>query len=214
MPTRLIVPAVIAAVALAAAIALSASGASGEGAKATTPTPKAAALLDGIPEHRGVLGAADAPVTVTEFLDLQCPACAQAAATELPTLIDDHVRTGQVKLRAEVLSFLGPDSVTAADYAAGAAQQSKLWRFVLSFYAAQGTENSGYVTPDFLAGVAKAAGVDGARADAFDGTTALDEADAAAKRLGVTGTPTFAVQRGDGPVQLVSAGRLEGVLAK
>src|SRR3954452_13814761 len=171
MPTRLLVPAVVAAVALVAAIALSASGAAPR--RAAKPTPAAASLLAGIPEHRGVLGAAGAPVTVTEFIDLQCPVCAATARTELPALIDDHVRTGQVKLRAELLHFIGPDSVTAADFAAGAMRQNRLWPFILSFYAAQGAENSGYVTPGFLRSVARAAGVDAARAGAYDGTKVL-----------------------------------------
>jgi protein-disulfide isomerase len=212
MSTRLIVPAVAAAVAVAAAIVLSSSSAAPQ--EAAPPTPKAASLIAGIPERDGVLGAADAPVTVTEFLDLQCPACAAAAATELPALIDDHVRTGQVKLRAEVLHFLGPDSVTAADFAAGAKEQDRLWAFVLSFYAAQGAENSGYVTEAFLRSVADAAGVDPARATAYDASAELDRATAAAERLGVSGTPTFAVQRGDGRVRVVDAAGLERALAR
>src|SRR5215213_3134107 len=98
----------IAAVVLAIVIALSASSAS-----TSSPSPAAApvaptALLQGIPERHGVLGDPNAPVTVTEFLDLQCPACAAAARTELPALISDQVRSGRVKLRAEVLHFLGP----------------------------------------------------------------------------------------------------------
>ena len=209
---RLAVPAAVAAVALAVAIALSSSSAAPK--PAAEPAPAAASLLQGIPERDGVLGAADAPVTVTEFLDLQCPACAAAARTQLPALIADHVRTGRVKLRAELLHFLGPDSVTAADHAAGAMRQDRLWPFVLSFYAAQGTENSGYVTPAFLSSVARAAGVDPAAAEAFDATPVLERANAAAERLGVTGTPTFAVQRGDGPVRVVDAAGLERALAR
>ena len=44
--------------------------------------------------------------------------------------------------------------------AAGAEQQGRLWPFVEAFYAAQGQENSGYVSDGFLRSVSKAAGVD------------------------------------------------------
>ena len=110
------------------------------------------------------------------------------ASENLPDLITKYVRTGKVKLQARTLSFLGPDSVRAAKVAAGAAQQGKLWAFLETFYASQGTENSGYVTDDFLTGVANAAGVDADRALAFaDGDSAqesLDQADAAGRGAG------------------------------
>ena len=160
-----------------------------------------------------MLGARDAPVTVTEFLDLQCPACAQLARTELPRLVANHVRTGHVKLRMELLHFLGPDSVIAADFAAGAARQHRLWPFVLAFFSAQGAENSGYVTPAFIRSAADAAGVDVRTADAYDGRAMLERANAAATRLGITGTPTFAVQRDDRPPRVVTASGLEQALA-
>src|SRR4029450_11884418 len=112
-----------------------------------------------IPEQSGVLGHANAPVTVTEYLDLQCPICANASRTVLPGVVDDYVRTGKVKLEARTLHFIGEDSVRAARVAAGAEQQGKLWPFLEAFYAKQGTENSGYVTDDFLREVAAEAGV-------------------------------------------------------
>ena len=95
-----------------------------------------------------------AKLTVTEFLDLQCPICAEASKQTLPTLINDYVRTGKVKLQARTLHFIGPDSSRAARAAAAAQEQGKLWPFVEAFYAAQGAENSGYVTDGFLRDVA------------------------------------------------------------
>ena len=62
------------------------------------------------------------------------------------------------------MSFLGPDSVKAAKFAAGAKAQGKQWAFLETFYASQGTENSGYVTDDFLDDIAKASGVDADKA--------------------------------------------------
>src|SRR3954452_25295480 len=152
----------LAAVVVVAAIALSSGGGQKE-----PSAQQSAALVSGVPEHNGMLGDPKAPVTLTEFVDLQCPICAQTSRTIMPSVIDDHVKTGKVKLRARTLSFLGPDSVRAARVAAGAEKQGKLWPFLEAFYAAQKTENSGYVTDAFVREVATAAGVDASTALAY-----------------------------------------------
>ena len=121
-------------------------------------------VVAGVQEHNGVLGDPKAPVTITEYVDLQCPICKEASTTELPTLVDNYVKTGKVKLQLRTLHFIGDDSTTAAKVAAGAQHQGKLWSFLETFYANQGEENSGYVTDDFLKGVAAAAGVDATKA--------------------------------------------------
>jgi protein-disulfide isomerase len=191
-----------AAILVGAAVAISAPNA--------TPTPKAATIVDGIPERGGVLGDPNAPVTVTEYVDLQCPVCASAAKESLPTLINDYVRTGKVKLEARTLSFLGPDSVRAAQVAAGAERQGRLWAFLESFYAAQGQENSGYVTDDFLRDVSRAAGVDADAALEFAETPeaqqALERANADAGAVGADSTPTFTLKRGDGQETIIGVG--------
>ena len=201
----------LAAIVLIAAIAVSSSG----GSKPAAPSP---GLLAGISEHNGVLGDPKAPVTVTEFVDLQCPICAKASQTVVPSVINDYVRPGDVKLQARTLSFIGPDSVRAARVAAGAQQQGRLWPFLETFYAKQGPENSGYVTDDFLRSVASASGVNASKALAFaDGSTSqtpLARANAEAQKLGINGTPTFVVQRGNGKPQVVSADKLGAALAR
>ena len=57
--------------------------------------------------------------------------------TTLPTIVNDYVRNGKVKLEARTLHFLGPDSTVAAQVAAGAERQGKLWPFLEVFYANQ-----------------------------------------------------------------------------
>jgi protein-disulfide isomerase len=200
----------LAALVVAAAIAISSGG------DDTTPSrsaSQAAALFDGIPERNGVLGNPDAPLTVTEFVDLQCPVCAAASARTLPTLVDNYVRTGKVKLEARTLSFIGPDSERAARVAAAAERQGRLWPFLEAFYANQGAENSGYVTDDFLRRVADAAGVDAdaalAEADTQFAQRRLERADADAQKLGIDSTPTFTVARGNGSPQLLNADALD-----
>jgi protein-disulfide isomerase len=206
------------AVGLAVAVLAVAIGLSSNGGDPQRSPAQAAALFKGIPERNGVLGDPSAPVTVTEFVDLQCPICAQASQTTLPPLVRDHVRTGQVKLEARTLHFIGPDSVRAARVAAGAEQQGRLWPFLEAFYAAQKTENSGYVTDGFLRSVAADAGVNADRALAYADTAAsekpLTEANADASSHGIDATPTFTVRvRGDQKPQVVSAADLEQAVA-
>jgi protein-disulfide isomerase len=197
----------LAAVVLVAVIALSGGN--------STPTAQPG-LFNGIAERNGVLGVADAPITVTEYVDLQCPVCAEAAQTVLPDVVNNYVRPGKVKLEARTLHFLGPDSVRAARVAAGAEQQGKLWPFLEAFYAKQGGENTGYVTDDFLREVAADAGVDADAALEYADTAAaerpLAQANEDAGRMKINGTPTFTVQRGDGPVKVVSADELAAEL--
>jgi protein-disulfide isomerase len=201
--------------ALAAAVAVIVVAALVSTRSSSDAAPSGASLarstvVEGVPERDGVLGDPDAPVTVTEYVDLQCPICAEASTTTLPTLIEDYVKTGKVKLELRTMHFLGPDSVTAARVAAGAQRQDKLWSFVETFYANQGTENSGYASDAFLRDVARAAGVDADAALAFADTDAseraLTRANQAAQAVGADSTPTFTVKRGDGAERIIHVG--------
>ena len=199
------------AAALAAVLVVVGVLASSSGGKAPkTAAPAKTTLFTGIPESNGVLGNPKAKVTVTEFLDLQCPICAEASKSTVPALVDDYVRGGKVKLQARPLHFIGADSVRAARVAAGAKQQGHLWPFLEAFYAAQGQENSGYVTDGFLRSVAGAAGIDGAKTLDYAGTSAANEpmqqADTEAGKLRVTSTPTFVVTRDGGSPTVIGSG--------
>jgi protein-disulfide isomerase len=208
-PWRLAAAAAAAAVLVVAGIAVSSSG----GSKPAAAPAAASTLFTGIPEHAGVLGDPKAPLTVTEYLDLQCPICREASTTTVPEIVQKYVRTGKVKLAARPLQFIGPDSVRAAQVAAGAERQGRLWPFLDAFYARQGQENSGYVTDTFLRDVAGASGVDAKAALAQAGSNfaagRLNRANADASRLGIQATPTLTVKRGNGPEHVLGASALD-----
>lgn len=154
------------------------------------------AMLDGIPQQDNLLGDPDAPVTLYEFADLQCPFCADFAKTNLPLLVRDFVRSGKVKLVYQDMAFLGPDSEKAATAAAAAGQQDRLFQFTNLFYWNQGEENTGYVTDEFLDELnAAVPGLDAAKAKQARGEDAAskpaEEARTLADRYGVASTPSF-----------------------
>ena len=123
-----------------------------------------------------MLGDPNAPITVTEYVDLQCPICAEASKQTLPDLIDDYVKTGKVKLQARTLSFLGPDSIRAAKVAAGAQEQGKLWPFLETFYATRAPRTPATSPTTSCARSPTAAGVDADKALDFADTPKAQQA--------------------------------------
>jgi protein-disulfide isomerase len=183
------------------AIVVSSSGGSGNSTKPPSKGAPAAgvaatdALLAGIPQKGNVLGSPTAPVTLQEFADLQCPICQAYTLDSMPTLINQYVRAGRLRMVFHQLPILGPDSQRAAQVAAGAAQQNRLWNFADLFYRNQGEENTGYVTPAFLAKITAGARVNGAEALAQPPSAAVKDqlaTDAAlSNTFGFDATPSF-----------------------
>jgi protein-disulfide isomerase len=221
----------VAAVIVAAAVLISSADDSGssdgvqaarERVKALKERPSAkipeassaepASLVAGIPQTGNVLGEPDAPVTLHEFADLQCPFCRDYATKTFPTIVNDYVRSGKVKVVFRDYAILGPDSIKAALAAEAAGKQNKMFDFVEAFYANQGEENSGYVTDDFvkkLAAGVPGLDVDRLLADRTDPTIrqALAKVQRDAQQNRLTGTPSFLLQQGTGaPKQLNVSG--------
>jgi protein-disulfide isomerase len=155
--------------------------------------------LQGLPQSLLTLGEESAPVRLIEFGDLQCPVCKSYAEGIVPEVIDSQVRSGEAKIEFRNFTIIGQESVTAGAAAVAAGQQGRGWNFVELFYANQGIEASGYVTDDFLTEVAKGAGVPDiaqwnkdrkSQATLKEVQSTTEEA----KTLGLTGTPSFAVE--------------------
>jgi protein-disulfide isomerase len=153
-------------------------------------------FYSGIPQDGTTLGKGNAPVTVYLYEDFQCPFCGQFSREMFPDLVDDYVRDGQVKLVSETMAFLGPDSVTAARAAFAAGEQNRYWPYHTLLFEKQGEENSGYVTDDFLRGLAEQTpGLDVEKwEDQRAGNSFKQELEAAqskAQASGVNSTPTL-----------------------
>jgi protein-disulfide isomerase len=159
---------VIGAVAVVVVAIAVSSGGGGGGAvvKPDSPAAKQAVatvqtLLTGIPQDGNRLGSPAAKVTVTEFGDLECPICKDFALGAENQLISNDVRSGKVQLIYRSLPTAtanGPDpSVFPTQQAAAlaAGEQQRGWNYIELFYHEQGSEDTSYVTTDYLGGLAK-----------------------------------------------------------
>lgn len=192
--------AALVAAALVGASLLGSSKAQGE---ATVPQALAApverdALFRGIPQDGIALGDPDAPVTLVEYADLQCPYCAQWARDVLPAIADEFVRSGRVRIVFRGLSFIGPESDTALRAGLAAGEQDRLWDVVHGLFLQQGAENSGWVS-DALLRSFDGTGLDTQRMlDSMQSPWVerqLTAAEQAAAAVGVPGTPFFQAGR-------------------
>ncbi len=164
----------------------------------TTPVT-AASLFAGIPQHGDTLGKASAPATLIVYEDPQCPFCREWNVQTLPTVLDQFVRTGKLKLVYRGVVIIGPDSVRGLRAIDAAAKQSKLWNLVDALYARQGAENSGWITNSVILAAASDAGANGPAVAAGMGAPSVGAAlttwqqQATADHL--QGTPTFMIER-------------------
>jgi protein-disulfide isomerase len=216
--TRMTAGVLIGAVAVVAvAVAISSSGGGGSTPSPTSATAKQQAatvntLLSGIPQSGVTLGSPTAKVTVTEYGDLQCPICRTFALSSENQLISNDVRAGKVKLvyrSLETATGNGPDASVwptqqAAAYAAGA--QGKAWNYIELFYNQQGQENTAYVTPAYLDGLARqipglnySAWKSASQSSTYISQVTADGQAAAAK--GFNSTPTIVIQGPKGQAQ-------------
>ena len=140
----------VAAAVVAIVIAVSSGGSNSKNRRsAARPAPAPSTPSSaGIPQSGITLGQPSAPVTITEFVDLQCPICRDFNTSTFNQLVANEIRSGKVKMVFRNLQTATGDISTfktqsVAALAAG--KQNKLWNYVELFYRNQGQEGSGYV---------------------------------------------------------------------
>jgi protein-disulfide isomerase len=201
------------AVAVVLIVAFAGKGSGSSSATGTT-LPDAnfiAQQLDGIPQRGDTLGRADAPVTMVEYIDLQCPVCREFETSVMPTVIRRYVRTGKVKVIARPIAFIGPDSERGRRGMIAAALQNRGFNFSQLLYFNQGPENGGWLNDDMVASAATSIpGVDvKALQDTVNSSAVTDQTktiDSQAQADQVTGTPTILVGKSDGKLTSLPAG--------
>jgi len=166
---------------------------------ATQPTGPAAvnAIFKGIPQHGDTLGDPAAPVSLLVFEDPQCPYCDEWSLETLPTVVDEFVRTGKIKLVYRGIEIIGPQSTVGLRAIVGAGSQNKLWNMNEALYANQGKENGGWLTSQLVLNLAKDLGLNTTKLVAAANSAAVSKALVAASKEAaaskVSGTPTFVI---------------------
>ncbi|HTB78933.1 MAG TPA: thioredoxin domain-containing protein [Polyangiaceae bacterium] len=158
------------------------------------------AIPVGADDH--VLGRVDAPVTLCEYGDYECPHCARAHAVTAELL---RRRTNDMRFafRHFPLRRLHPHAGSAAQAAEAAASQGQFWPMHSMLF-----EHQDALEPEDLLSYARALDLDVARfAQELQGGVHLPRIERdfrSGARSGVNGTPTFFVndERLDGPWDL------------
>ncbi|MDB5330139.1 MAG: oxidoreductase [Phycisphaerales bacterium] len=155
-------------------------------------------------ERDHILGPPDAPVTLLEYGDFECPYCGQAyyVLKDLEAQMGDQVR--QV-FRHFPLTQIHPHAGRAAEASEAAAAQGRFWEMHDMLY-----ENQDALSDYDLVAYAQALGLDVRRfrtellSDAY--APRIREDFLSGIRSGVNGTPTFFIngRRHDGPWDLDS----------
>ena len=132
------------------------------------------ARFAGIRQQGMLLGSPSAPVTLVEFVDVQCPYCRLFALNGLPEILEKYVRSGKVRLELRPMDALGGDSDRGQRFVLAAGRQNKAWEVTALLYMHQGAERSGWLTDRNLTAVGRAVdGLDVRRALADQGGSAV-----------------------------------------
>lgn len=97
-----------------------------------------------------VMGDQNASITVLEWGDYQCTFCYKFHQNTLDTIIEDHIKTGKIKLIFRDFPLNGPDSIMAAEASYCADEQEKYWQYHDELYENWGGERTGWITRESL----------------------------------------------------------------
>lgn len=144
-----------------------------------------------------ILGEANAPVTLIEYGDYQCPFCARFFLQTEPLLRDEYIKTGKVRMVYRNLAFLGQESVDAAEATECAKDQGKFWQYHDALYTAEhadDVEGNGNLNRALFLKLAGEAKLDtGAFTECYDSgkyESVVNKQTQDAQSIGVNSTPT------------------------
>ena len=142
------------------------------------------------------LGSEDAPITIIEFGDYQCPSCRNWFENTRPAIQSEYIDTGMARLFFVDLAFIGPHSSGAAAASYCAEEQNMYWEYHDTLYESQGGIQSGWASDDNLTAYASELGLD---AESFDSCLARDHGERIsfnlmqAQNAGLDRTPSFVI---------------------
>jgi protein-disulfide isomerase len=181
----------------------------GEGSAAVAPTPTAPAAQQAPPpppqkiqsislDGAIALGKQDAPVTIVEFADFQCPFCKRHFDDSFAQIKQEYIDSGKVKY--VYMNFpldMHPNAMPAANAAECANEQGKFWEYHDKLFATQ-TEwenqestNATATFKQYAASMGLNAGQFNSCLDSNKYQSKIDKETQDGSSYGVSGTPAF-----------------------
>jgi len=163
--------------------------------------------LDEIRQISHTLGSDNAPITIIEFGDYQCPFCGEWYQQTSPTLNEKYIQTGKVQLIYVDYPFLGADSYPTSYASFCAEEQGMYWEFHDILFVNQGNTNDGWASPDNIREFAQDIDLDMDQYDQCVSSTTykqtLEDNLQIGREHGVSQTPTFIVLNDKGQFQKI-----------
>lgn len=187
--------AVVVAVVAVALLILFTRDSNGSAANAEISDPPA--LPTDVPLEGRTMGNPEAPVTLIEYGDFQCPGCGQFAREIESQIVENYVATGQVQFEYRDFAFLGDESMAASQAAFCGQDQGQFWEMHHMLFYNQEGENRGAFDRGRLNRMAERVGLN---MDEFatcmdDGVheEAIEQSTQGGSTAGVTSTPSFLI---------------------
>jgi protein-disulfide isomerase len=166
----------------------------------SVPTSDTTALIAPVTNADHAFGPSDAPVTLVEYADFQCPGCS-AFHPVIRQVLDEPALAGKVRFvyRHFPLTSIHQNAVLAARAAEAAALQGAFWEMHDRIFETQTTwsRQSTSAAQETFAGYADTLGLDVMQwRNDLDSTAVADRVDAdaaSARQASITSTPSFFV---------------------
>ncbi len=161
-----------------------------------------------------VKGDPNAPVTIIEFSDFQCPFCSRFYSQTLPLLEENYIDTGKIKLVYKDLPLdnLHPNARTAHIAAECADEQGKFWEYHDILFEKQlqwqglSPSNLDVTLTNFAVGLGMQNASFQVCMESQEIADEVNDDTIEAASYGTTGTPTFFIgNEKDGFIKLVGA---------
>ena len=154
------------------------------------------------------LGSPNAPITLIEFGDYQCHFCNVHFHNTEHKILEKYVATGIVKILFKDYTIIGPDSISAAHAAHCAGDQNMYWEYHGILYTNWSGENNGWASSQNLYQFASDINLD---LNLFEECmiserhiSTIQNSNADAQTLDITGTPAFFIIGNDNTVEKIS----------
>jgi len=155
--------------------------------------PGEQAVLVQVKASGAVLGRPDAPITMIEFTDYQCPFCRQFSGNTFPSIRTKYIDTGKIRFISRNLPLpIHPDARNAAHAAICAGEQGRYWEMREILF--QNTDLGVTKLPDYASTI----GLDTHRFRdclSADKTPRINSDVSEANAIGISGTPSFVIGR-------------------